>query len=76
MGWSTGSSIFEEVSSILRSYVTDYQDRIDLYKELINIFENYDAELSDVYGSVDDAFDDAYDQLYPQDKEDEYYEEE
>lgn len=71
MGWSTGSSLFEEVASVLSSYVTDYADRVDLYRELIGIFENYDAELSDIYGSVDDAFDDAYDQLYPsEDSED------
>lgn len=65
MSWKTGSSLFEEIASLLSSYVTDYADRIDFHKELIRIFENYDAELSDVYGSVDDAFDDAYDQLYP-----------
>lgn len=71
MGWSTGSSLFEEVASVLSSYVTDYADRVDLYRELISIFENYDAELSDIYGSVDNAFDDAYDQLYPsEDSED------
>lgn len=75
MGWSTGSSIFEEVASVIRSHVPDYADRVDIYMNIIPIFEDYDAELYDIVGSVDDAFDDAYEQLHPeQDKED--YEEE
>jgi hypothetical protein len=75
MGWSRGSSLFEEVATVIRSHVTDYADRIDIYKQLIPIFEDNDAELYDVYGSVDEAFDEAWDDLYPNSIDEEYEEE-
>lgn len=65
MAWSTGSQIFEEIAAVLRSNVSDYQDRIDIYRELIPIFESYDAELYDVFESVDEAFDDVWRELNP-----------
>lgn len=71
MGWSTGSLIFEEIASVLRSNVSDYADRTDIYRELIPIFESYDAELYDIYGSVDDAFDAVWRELYPESDEEE-----
>lgn len=75
MGWSRGSSLFEEVAGVIRSHVTDYADRIDIYKQLIPIFEDNDAELYDVYGSVDEAFDEAWSDLYPETIEEDYEEE-
>lgn len=75
MGWSSGSSLFEEVAGVIRAHVTDYADRVDMYKQLIPIFEDNDAELYEVYGSVDEAFDEAWSDLYP-DTIDEEYEDE
>lgn len=74
MGWSRGSSLFEEVAAVIRSHVTDYADRVDIYKQLIPIFEDNDAELYEVYGSVDEAFDEAWSDLYPETIEEDYEE--
>ena len=65
MAWSTGSIIFEEISTVLRANVADYETRCDVYRELIPIFEDNGAELYDVYGSVDEAFDEVWSEIYP-----------
>lgn len=74
-GWSNGTSIFEEIASVLRANVPDYESRIDIYRELISIFEDNGAELYDIYKSVDEAFDDVWRELYPETIEEEYDEE-
>lgn len=65
MAWSTGSQIFEEIATVIRANVPNFEDRCDIYRELIPIFENYDAELYDCVGS-DEAFDEVWSELYPQ----------
>lgn len=67
MAWSTGSQLFEEIAAVIRSNVSNYQDRIDIYRELIPIFEEYDAELYEIYESVDEAFDEVWRGIYPDD---------
>lgn len=71
MAWTTGSHIFEEIAAVLRAHVSDYQDRIDIYRELIGIFEDNGAELYDIYESVDEAFDDVWREMYPDNDYDE-----
>lgn len=67
MAWSTGSQIFEEVATVIRANVADYEARCDIYRELIPIFEDNDAELYDVYKSVDEAFDEVWSEMNPDD---------
>lgn len=71
MKWSRGSSLFEEIASVIRSRITDYADRVDIYRDLIPIFEDNDADIEDMYGSVDEAFDEAWTELNPEDDYDE-----
>ena len=77
MGWSRGSSLLEEVAMVIRSNVADFADRVEIYRNLIPLFEDLDAEVSDVYGSCDEAFDKAYEELFPEetDYDNEYDEE-
>ena len=70
MAWSTGSQIFEEIATVIRANVGDYESRCDIYRELIPIFEDNDAELFDIYKSVDEAFDEVWTEMYPQDESD------
>lgn len=73
MGWSTGSSIFDEIMTVLEKNVPDFQSRVDIYKELITIFEDYDCDtLYECHKSGDEAFDEAWEELNEQDDEDEY----
>ncbi len=64
---STGSQIFEEIAVVIRANVSDYEARCDIYRELIPIFEDNGAELSDIYESADEAFDEVWTEMYPQD---------
>lgn len=73
MGWSRGSGLLEEVAGIIRTNVADFADRVEIYRNLIPLFEDLDAEVSAAYG-CDDAFDKAYDELY--EAEEEEYDEE
>lgn len=74
MGWSRGSSLLEEVASVLRSNVADFADRVEIYRNIIPMFEDLDAEVFEAYG-CDEAFDAAYDELFPSDEETDYEEE-
>jgi len=65
--WSTGSQIFEEIATVIRANVSDYEARCDIYREIIPIFEDNGAELHDIYESVDEAFDEVWTEMYPQD---------
>jgi hypothetical protein len=67
MAWSTGTQIFEEIATVIRANVADYEARCDIYRELIPIFEDNDAELYDVYKSVDEAFDEVWSEMNPDD---------
>lgn len=69
--WSNGASIFEEIASVIRANVPDYESRTDIYRELISIFEDNGAELHDIYESVDEAFDDVWREIYPENDYDE-----
>jgi len=75
MGWSRGTSLLDEIAGILRANVADFADRVEIYRNLIPLFEDLDAEVSDAYG-CDEAFDKAYDELYDKDPDEDYYEEE
>lgn len=67
MAWSTGTQIFEEIATVIRANVADYEVRCDIYRELIPIFEDNDAELYDIYKSVDEAFDEVWSEMNPDD---------
>lgn len=64
--WSNGTTIFEEIATVIRSNVSDYEARCDIYREMIPIFEDNGAELFDIYNSVDEAFDEVWSEMYPQ----------
>ena len=68
--WSAGTQIFEEIATVIRANVPDYEARCDIYREIIPIFEDNGAELFDSYESVDEAFDEVWTEMYPQDESD------
>lgn len=44
MGWSTGANIFAEVAEIIFDKVGDEDDRKEMYKELVELFQDYDCD--------------------------------
>lgn len=77
MGWARGSGLLSEIISVLQANVSDFQDREDIYRELIGIFEGYDCDTIDECLGDDEAFDKAWEQLYTnEDEEKEDFEDE
>jgi hypothetical protein len=70
MGWSTGSLIFEQVITTVEENVEDYDVRVKLYSDLIEVFEDYDCDnLMECMGTR--AFDKAMREVRPDYFEDE-----
>ena len=44
MAWSTGASIFAEIAETITRYVSDEDDRKMIYKELVELFQDYDCD--------------------------------
>ena len=57
MGWSTGASIFAEVAEIIFAIVGDEDDRKDMYKELVELFQYYDCNNLDECQGIDFVLD-------------------
>lgn len=70
MGWASGSRLFSEVIDVVKRYVPDEDDRIDIYKGLIDAFGESDWDTQDECVGEDSAYDAALRELHP-----EWYEE-
>lgn len=44
MGWSTGVTIFAEIAEIISAKQIDEDDRLEIYKDLIELFLHYDCD--------------------------------
>jgi recombinational DNA repair protein (RecF pathway) len=53
MAWSTGASIFAEVAETIFRYVPDEDDRKMIYKELVELFLDYDCDNLDECANID-----------------------
>lgn len=65
MGWSTGNYMMSEIIETVEDLVSNYNTRKELYKKLIEIFEDRDAD--DLYECTDEsaAFKEAYQDVHP-----------
>jgi hypothetical protein len=57
MGWSTGASIFAEIAETITRYVGDEDDRKMIYKELVELFQDYDCGNLDECTDIDFVLD-------------------
>lgn len=63
MGWSTGSMVMVGVIKTIEKYIKDYDTKVKIYLELIDVFTDYDCDtLDECSGSR--AFKKAYKQFY------------
>ncbi len=53
MAWSTGASIFAEVAETIFRYVPDEDDRKMIYKELVELFQDYDCDNLNECANID-----------------------
>jgi len=57
MAWITGASIFAEIAETITRYVSDEDDRKMIYKELVELFQDYDCENLDECVDIDFVLD-------------------
>lgn len=65
MGWASGSSLFGRVIEILQLRV-EFNKRCELYRELIDAFEDSDCDTLYECVGHDEAFDKVWRELYPE----------
>lgn len=65
MGWASGSSLFSEVISAIKPRISDVTLRKEIYKDLINAFENSDWDTQDECMGEDEAYDAALVEVHP-----------
>jgi hypothetical protein len=57
MAWITGASIFAEIAETITRYVSNEDDRKMIYKELVELFQDYDCENLDECVDIDFVLD-------------------
>lgn len=70
MGWSSGSLLMSEIIEAIQNNVDDDEVRTQIYAEIIEAFEDKDADTLDECLDEDPAFDEAYRELHPESDED------
>jgi hypothetical protein len=65
MGWSTGSRLMSEVIEACESLISNYDIRVELYKQFINSFEDYDCDNLDECVEESTAFAAALKEVHP-----------
>jgi cation transport regulator ChaB len=70
MGWNGGSHLFSQVIEQIKKYIPDEDDRVEIYRNLINAFWDEDWDTQDECMGEDSAYDIAWKELYQ-----EHYEE-
>jgi len=67
MGWGSGSRVFSGIIGCLIDSGVDHDQRVSIYKKMIQIFEEADCDtLHELYDREDAAFDEAYGELNPE----------
>jgi hypothetical protein len=69
MGWSSGSRIMTEIIEAAKDTISDDAERLDLYKIMIDIFEDHDCDTLNECLEIDDVFDEAYEDMHPEEDE-------
>ena len=72
MAWNAGSRLFRNLIEVIQDNVDDESVRVEIYREMIDLFETMDCEnLKELYEETDDnSYDIAYSELYPDLKDD------
>lgn len=65
MGWASGSRLFSEVIDVVQKHVLDEEERVNIYKGLIDAFEDADWDTQDECVGEDPAYDAALKELHP-----------
>ena len=70
MGWSRGSDLMDSIIQSLKYHVINPSIRKEIYKDIIEAFEDHDWDTQDECLGVDEAFDEALEALHSHDPDD------
>lgn len=65
MGWSSGTGLFGSVIESLKSNIKDKNTRKEIYRDLIDAFQDHDWDNLDECLGEDPAYDEIYEEIYP-----------
>lgn len=65
MGWSSGTSLFEDLINTLMKNVHDDEDRKAIYLDMIEAFEAHDWDNLDECVGIDNVYDEIYEERFP-----------
>lgn len=71
MGWASGSRLMSGVITTIDKHVADARKREEIYKELIEAFEDCDADTLDECRGESRAYDFAFEEIHPVEDEEE-----
>lgn len=60
MGWSSGSSLFEKLIASVEYNISDFDQRYEVYTDMIGEFEDMDCDTLEECLGLADAFDAAW----------------
>ena len=69
MGWSSGTTLMEQVIGTVQSYVPDADIRYKMYVELVEAFQDADWDNLDEVTGKDPAYDKMYAEMGNEDEE-------
>lgn len=64
MGWAGGSRLFSEVISAIQPEIENAETRKEIYKKLIDAFEEEDCDTLNECCGEDQAYDEAFEELH------------
>ncbi len=67
MGWASGSLLFTDIINILQPEILDKGKRKEVYKKLIEAFQEEDWDTENECLGKDTAYDAALEEMYPHD---------
>lgn len=65
MGWNGASHVMSQIIETTEELVANYQTRVELYKNYIEILENEDADTLEECLGESDAYDEAFKHIHP-----------
>jgi hypothetical protein len=66
MSWKSGGKILQELIVIIKDRVEDEDTRIDIYQDIITLFEDSDYDNFQDHIGEDSAYDSAYQKVFPE----------
>lgn len=65
MSWASGSMLMDGIIETIDDLVPNYQTRVEIYKRMIELFEDEDCDVLEECIESSPAFQEAYNSVHP-----------